>query len=236
MSLRPFPPRSFRRALAALTLLLAAGGAQAACPDGSPCETIAVYRVQTWPALLTDAAGRDSLSLQEANGTSQASFEPVIKGYAGGPKTLAIRFSVIRIASAPNAYCNCNFELGDKACKTSDLDLLKQCKRVCLNSGKTCTATGKDDKSDGGAWYAFPASTRCVTRDAAPTQQWKKNAFEVNPKNCDWYQASSSIKRAACVADALKLDPSLDLDRLFANEAPCATVDAATLQQEAIPR
>lgn len=227
------------RALMTLCLLLStlfASTAYAACPAGDPCENVLVYRVQTWPGLLTDAKGRDLLSLQEANAGSKGAFKDVLAGY-GGSTSLALRFTVTRITSAPNGYCNCNFELAGKACKTGDLNVLKQCDRVCRYNGAAdnCVFAGTDVKVDG-AWYAFPASTRCLTQAAAPAQAWKKNAFGVVAKNCDWYAAAPLIKRASCIATAIKADPHRDLDALFADDALCPVVTSAEIQQEAIPR
>ena len=235
----PSPRFALTRALLSLCLLLStvfAGVAYAACPAGDPCETVLVYRVQTWPGLLTDHAGRDLLSLQEANAGSKGAFKDILAGY-GGSTNLALRFSVTRIAAAPNGYCNCNFEFNDKACKTSDLTQLKQCNRVCRYNGAAanCVFAGTDVKSDG-AWYAFPASTRCLTQAAAPGQTWKKNAFGVAPRNCDWYADPPLIKRASCIATAIKANPRRDLDELFADNSVCPIVSQAEIQRDAIPR
>jgi hypothetical protein len=225
----PFWAARLGLALAVLGML--ASPARANCPGGSPCETINVYRIQTWPGFRTDANGVDLLSLQEANAANLGAFKPVIKAYTtnGG---LALRFSVTRIADAPNGYCNCNFEYQNKACRPpiSNNDL-KMCVRSCLNSGAQCRFAGVDAKSEG-SWYAFPA----LTEKTAAKATWQKNAFKISPQNGDWSAAAPSIKRAKCIADAFKANPQVDIDGLFNTDNPCPTVDAQTSAHEAIPR
>lgn len=208
--------------------------AHGGCPEDVGCEIVRVYRVQTWPGLLADASGVDMLSLREANAGDAGAFRELIKAYAGSDgRQLALRFDANRITSAPNYYCNCNFEYRDKACKPPiDDEDLRQCARTCRYGGQACAVAGRDAKDTGTAWYAFPAHTECT----GPERRWKRNAFGIDPRNCDWQAGAAVIKRAACIADVIGENPDIDLDDLFDNEQPCETLSRQTLEEEAITR
>ena len=215
--------------MACICALSWSGWAQADCPNSSPCETIHVYRLQSWPTIRQDASGRPLISLQEANAADAAAFKSILSGVSSTSTALAIRYDVTRIADAPNDYCECNLETGTKGCPSSlPADQLKQCSRVCRRSGAaSCPVAGFNTKSDGGKWYAFPVATLC----GGNRNVWKKNAFgNAKPSWCDWSENSRVIKQASCLAAALKTTPTPTLDALFNHNAPCAAVSEATLQ------
>lgn len=213
-----------RGALAALALLLAApllgwsGTALAACPDGDPCETLHVYRLQSRLPIDQDADGRPILSLQEANATDAVSFRSIL-ATATSSTAYAIRYDVTRIASAPNNYCECNLEHDGVGCPSSlPRDQLQQCARVCRYNDGPCQATGLNPKSDGGTWYAFPAATQC----GGQRDTWQKRTFgRSNPRWCDWRENTRVIKSAACVARYLQDNPEATLDALFDDAELC---------------
>jgi hypothetical protein len=203
---------------------------EAACPAGSPCETIHVYRVQTWPGLRYDNKNIDLLSLEEANAASLKAFADVVKGYAGGGG-LALRFTVTRIADNPNAYCNCNFERQNKACRPPITDIeLRECVRVCRYNDKECIVAGVDVKSSG-SWYAFPKAT-----EWQQGKVWKKNAFAFSANNADWSAQPPAIKRASCIGTQITQHPSVSIDSLFDSDQPCPTVSSQQLATEEIAR
>lgn len=218
--------------LLSLVLLLPANDANAQCPAGDPCATSSFYRIQSWPMPLEDADGRSLLSLQEADATDLAAFTPIINSMAGST-SLAIRFNVTRITTKPQDYCECNFELNAKGCHSGlPASEILQCVRNCRRGQDACTGSGNIVKqSDGGYWYSFPASTEMGAGGI-----WKKNVFEVKPINRDWAQNSSTIKSAACFADALKANPETSIDALFDNEQLCPVIPLATLEEQAIRR
>ena len=202
------------------------------CPDNDPCETNLYYRIQSWPVPLQDVDGRSMLSLQEANATNEAAFSEVILSMATST-ALAIRFNVTRITTAPQDYCECNFEHDNKGCHAglppSDLLL---CARNCRRDGQACTGTGSIPKQTGGDWYSFPAATQVLDRAVGP---WERHPFGNKP-NHDWSENSSVIKRASCLADALDSNPGLTVSELFDNQAPCPVVTQVELNREAVPR
>ncbi|SFK48246.1 hypothetical protein [Lysobacter sp. cf310] len=212
-----------------LALLGWSGAAAAACPGASPCETIHVYRIQSWPTIQVDAAGRPLISIQEANGADEKAFTLAVAGQVGS-KALAIRYNVTRIEDPPNDYCECNLENKNKGCPSNLApELLHQCARVCRRGAlDSCTGTGFNVKQDsGGKWYAFPAATQC----GGARNVWKKHAFgAVKPTSCDWLENSRVIKEVSCIATALAADPLVGLDALFNNGAPCPAIAEATLE------
>lgn len=204
--------------------------AVAHCPDSDPCETGNVYRIQSWPSMMNDAQGRSLLSLSEANALDEPEFVGAMKSM-GGSTSLAIRFTVTRIVTAPNNYCECNLEFQNKGCSSNlSLETLRQCTRVCRRDALACTATGFNVRPSGGRWYSFPAST-----EWSDTGVWKKNAFEVDVRNRDWSENANDriIKRARCIADELGKTPTPTLQALFENPAPCPSVATEELQREA---
>lgn len=210
---------------------LAAAGwsarAEAACPGGSPCETIHVYRIQSWPTIQFDAAGRPLISIQEANGADAKAFTVAVSGQTKST-ALAIRYDVTRIADRPNDYCECNLEHASRGCPSNLPPLqLHQCSRVCRRDGQACTGTGFNVKQDsGGKWYSFPAATQC----GGARVVWKKHGFgAVKPTSCDWLENSRVIKEVSCIAKALAIAPATSLDTLYNNEAPCPSIAEATL-------
>ncbi len=209
----------------ALPLVLALLGwsdhARAKCPDGDPCETIHVYRLQSQLPIEEDAKGRPLLSLQEANATDAAAFGPLLAS-AKDSDALAIRYRVTRIAIEPNGYCECNLEYQDKGCKpTLPVETLRQCARACRYHGEECQVAGRNVRTGGGIWYAFPAQTQCG--DGRDT--WQKRTFgRTNPGWCDWREDARIVKRASCLAAALK-GTMRSLDALFEDDEPCPRVD-----------
>lgn len=207
-------------AMALLASVLAgwSAPARAACPDGDPCETVQVYRLQSRLPIVQDADGRPILSLQEANATDAVSFRSIL-ATAGGSTAYAIRYRVTRIASAPNDYCECNLEHDGRGCPSSlPRDELQQCARVCRYNDGACQATGFNRKHDGGLWYAFPAATQC----GGQRNTWRKRMFGMsNPAWCDWQERGRTVKGAACVADELEERPQATLDELFDDEDLC---------------
>ncbi|RDZ27235.1 hypothetical protein [Lysobacter silvisoli] len=214
-------------AAAGLATTFHSGRADAACPAGDPCETLHVYRVQSWPTIQHDAAGRPLISLQEANAADAAAFKAAVKGKVAST-ALAIRYNVTRIADAPNDYCECNLELANKGCASNLPPIqLHQCARVCRRDQLTCAATGDFGKQDsGGRWYAFPVVSMC----GGARNVWKKNALgNAKPNWCDWQENARVIKQVSCLATALDAEPGVDLDALFNNPQPCAALDEAAL-------
>lgn len=212
-----------------LALLGWSGAAAAACPAGAPCETIHVYRIQSYPTIQVDAKGRPLISIQEANGADEKAFTLAVAGQVGST-ALAIRYNVTRITDKPDDYCECNLENDQGRGCPSNLapDVLRLCTRVCRRDGAACTGTGFNVKQDsGGKWFAFPAATQCGgARDV-----WKKHAFgAVKPSSCDWLENSRVIKKVSCIATALAAEPLIGLDALFNNDAPCAAIAEATLE------
>ena len=239
-------PKAIRRAAACLLIAAAPAAMAVNCPgDTSPqpkqCERT-VYRVQTWPALLTDANRVRMDSITEANAADLKAFREVLAAY-GKPQpgsdpslTLALRFEVWRLVGEPNNYCNCNFEVGvgrqAKACKPpiSKQDL-QRCVRTCWQAGNACNASGINPSQTGGNWYAFPAMTEF--RDG---MSWVKNAFIVKPTNADWSASPPKIKRAECVGRLIGQNEGLDIDSLFTDAMPCPDVTPGQLEQEAVKR
>ncbi|HEY0659910.1 MAG TPA: hypothetical protein VGD21_01090 [Lysobacter sp.] len=198
------------------------GRVEAQCPNGDPCETIHVYRLQSrmpvaLPPITADAAARPLVSLQEANAGDATAFRGLLNATAS--TKLAIRFQVTRIAIPPNAYCNCNLEHAGKGCHDgTPLGTLRQCVRICRYGDANCKAAGLDQKSDsGGRWYAFPAATEC----GGPRNNWQKQAFRFNAADCDWREEARVIKGAGCLADVLSRAPQTSLDVLFGPNSPC---------------
>lgn len=205
--------------------------AWAQCPDGDPCETIDVYRIQTWPNLLSDAKGRSLLSLTEANALNDAAFSPAIKSM-GNSTALAIRYTVSRIADKPQDYCECNLEYEGKGCAVGKIavEQLKLCSRECRRGDAACRGSGYIDKPDNGRWYGFPASTEWSDNGI-----WKKNAFDVKAENRDWIERSElrEVKRADCISENLEAD-STNLASLFDDEEICPSVSNEALTNEAL--
>lgn len=196
------------------------GRADAQCPGGDPCETIYVYRLQSrmppsLPPIVADAAGRPLVSLQEANAGDATAFQGLLK--ATTSTKLAIRFQVTRIKIAPNEYCNCNLEYGNKGCHdATPLVTLRQCVRVCRHGNADCKVAGVDQKADtGGRWYAFPANTQC---GVGGRNVWQKQTFRPNAAACDWLEVARVIKGAGCLAREL---PQHSLDSLFGPGSVC---------------
>lgn len=210
-----------------LALLSWSGQALAACPGASPCETINVYRIQSWPTIQFDAAGRPLISIQEANGADEKAFKVAVSGQTAST-ALAIRYNVTRIEDPPNDYCECNLENNAKGCPSSLPPLqLHQCSRVCRRGNLACTGTGFNVKQDsGGKWYSFPAATQC----GGVRVNWKKHSFgAVKATSCDWLENSRVIKTVGCIATALATAPAPSLDALFNNNAICPAIAEATL-------
>lgn len=210
-----------------LALLGWSGQALAACPGASPCETIQVYRIQSWPTIRVDAAGRPLISIQEANGADEKAFKVAVAGQVAS-KALAIRYNVTRIEDPPNDYCECNLEYNAKGCPSNlPPQQLHQCSRVCRRGALPCTGTGFNLKQDsGGKWYSFPAATQC----GGVRVVWKKHGFgAVKPSSCDWLENSRVIKTVGCIATALATAPAPSLDELFGSDAICPAIDEATL-------
>jgi hypothetical protein len=198
------------------------GRVEAQCPNGDPCETIHVYRLQSrmpvaLPPIAADAAGRPLVSLQEANASDATAFRGLLNATAS--TKLAIRFQVTRIAIPPNDYCNCNLEHAGKGCHDgTPVQTLQQCVRICRYSNASCKVAGVDQKSDsGGRWYAFPAATQC----GGARNNWQKQAFRFNAADCDWREEARVIKGAGCLADVLSRAPQTSLDVLFGPNSPC---------------
>jgi len=208
--------------------------AYADCPNGDPCETSHYFRIQSWPVPLQDVDGRSMLSLQEANATNEAAFSEVITSMAAS-NALAIRFQVTRITSAPQNYCECNFEYNGAGCHAGlPSAQLLMCARNCRYANAACRGTGSIPKQTGGDWYSFPAATQVIDRNNGP---WGRNPFDPNAHNHDWFEEPGIIKRASCLADALANEPAgLTINQLFENDAPCPIVTQAELNSEAIPR
>jgi len=239
--------RVLRRALASLMIAAASGAMAENCPgDTSPvpkeCERTVVYRIQTWPALLTDANQLRMDSLTEANAADLKAFRDVLVAYgkpqpgAGPNLTLALRFEAWRLVGEPNNYCNCNFEVGAgvqaKACKAPIAKQdLQRCVRACWQAGNRCVASGVNPMQSGGHWYAFPAGT-----EYRAGMTWAKNVFLVKPTNADWSASPPKIKRAECVGRLIDQSESLDVDALFTDATPCADVTPDQLDQEALKR
>jgi hypothetical protein len=197
------------------------GRVEANCPDADPCETLYVYRLQSKmpvaiPPILSDAAQRPLVSLQEANASDEVAFRGPLNATAS--TKLAIRFQVTRIAIQPNNYCNCNLEHADKGChEGTSLQTLRQCIRICRYNDGDCKVAGLDPKADGGRWYAFPAATRC----GGIRTNWQKQVFRFNAADCDWREDARVIKGAGCLANALRQAPQASLDVLFGPHSPC---------------
>ncbi len=236
-----------RTTAAALTLACSHAAFADPCPGDTSvppkeCESVVVYRVQTWPALLTDANLVRMDSLSEANAADLIAFRDVLKAYGksepGTPSNLklALRFKVWRLVGEPKDYCNCNFEVAvngkTKACKPpiAKQDLVR-CVRTCWHGSDQCRASGFNATSNSGRWYAFPAST-----EYRLGKTWAKNTFAVSAANADWSADPPVIKRAECLGRLLAQDSSLDIDSLFTEALPCPAVLPAQLAQEAIPR
>lgn len=210
---------------------LAATPALAACPASDPCEHVTVYRVQGWPHVPQDSLHRDTLSLQEANATDAKAFLAAVTSM-GNSQSLAIRYTVTRINTAPNHYANCNLQTPQNAGCPSSLPAsqLLQCTRRCIYNNATSTANGVAPHTDtGGLWYSFPAATR---KTPGVNEVWAKNVFSVKPNNRDWSEDTRIIKRVSCIAEAMSATVKPDLDSLFTNESPCPSVSALTLQAE----
>jgi hypothetical protein len=205
--------------------------AWAGCPQGEPCETVVVDRVQSWPVVLADSLGRDILSLQEANASDEKALLASVASLAKGT-SLLIRYTVTRIATAPNGYCNCNLEREGKGCPSSlPAAALSQCTRVCRYQGGACLVAGVDTKEGGGRWFAFPAATQHPGGKEPP---WSKNLFGQPVANArDWTESSRTVKRAACVVKALKDPATPSLDAVFASQTPCEALTKETLEAEA---
>ncbi|HEX9392014.1 MAG TPA: hypothetical protein VF928_11940 [Usitatibacteraceae bacterium] len=214
--------------LAFLSVFLSFSAA-ADCPGGAPCETVNVYKVQSWPTIWQDAKGRELISLREANATDLKSFSAALTSMAKS-SALAIRYNVTRIVDKPDDYCNCNLELKDKGCgpKTSLTDM-KTCTRICRLDTKECNVAGKTSKDGGGFWYAFPDKTRLT---GSANESWKRNAFKVDKNARDWSENSRIIKKASCFADELTKSPAASIDALFENEKPCPALSEAELLKE----
>lgn len=231
----------------ALTILgLAASAALAGpCPGDDPnsgreCDSYVVYRMQSWPGYLADAAGRLTTSLTEANAFDAKESATMIKAFKGqqDDRTLAIR-TVVHVLSTINSdYCNCNFEVNGAACRGNNVDY-SQCVRTCrypikMNEAKLCTWAARTVRNSGGHWYSFSASTEFVQG-----KRWARNYPKVNPLNADWSQSAPIIKRAKCLSDLLNTQENLDFDTLFtAANGPgtCPNVTPQELQAEATPR
>jgi len=223
-------PMLFLRLLLTLCFtVLVAIPALAACPGSDPCETIYVYKFQSWPTIMQDAAGRSLLSLREANASNETAFRQGLPSMGKGT-ALAIRYQVTRITSTPNGYCNCNLELNNVGCGGGiTLDKLKKCTRSCRYNNAQCVVAGVDVKDGGGQWYAFPDATR---HTGAVGQVWQKNAHGVGPNNRDWSENSRVIKRADCIAKEMSKSSPPTLDSLFDSDNPCASVSDQTLAGE----
>ena len=204
-----------------LALLGWSDRAEAACPDGDPCETIHVYRLQSRLPIDQDALDRPLLSLQEANATDAAAFLPIL-ATSKGSGALAIRYRVTRIAIEPNGYCECNLEYQGKGCKsTLPLETLAQCARACRYHGEACPVAGRNVKTGGGAWYAFPADTQC----GGGRDVWQKRTFgRTDPRWCDWREEARIVKEASCLVAALK-GATHSLDALFDDDDVCPRLD-----------
>lgn len=239
---------SFARATAAaLTLACSHTAFADPCPGDASvppkeCESVVVYRVQTWPALLTDANGIRMDSLSETNAADLIAFREVLKAYGKSQPAipsnlmLALRFKVWRLAGEPKDYCNCNFEVTVngkvKACKPPILKTdLVRCVRACWRGSDQCSASGFNTTSNSGRWYAFPAAT-----EYRSGKVWSKNTFAVSAANADWSGTRPTIKRAECLGRLIAQDSSLDIDSLFTDALPCPDVLPAQLEQEATPR
>ncbi|OGA79992.1 MAG: hypothetical protein A2711_17415 [Burkholderiales bacterium RIFCSPHIGHO2_01_FULL_63_240] len=235
-----------RHWLAISALGLAASSAQAVpCPGDVPnsvneCIEYVVYRLQTWPGYLEDAAGRRSDSQAEANAFDAKESASMLKEFKGKPgdQTLAIR-SVVRVLSTINSdYCNCNFELNGAACRGDNVDR-SQCVRTCRyerqrGQAEVCTWAARVVRNSGGHWYSFSAST-----EFGPGKRWARNYPRVNPLNADWSQSPPIIKRAKCLSDLLNAQENLDFDALFTAQGgpgTCPNVSQQELQAEATPR
>ncbi|WP_111267841.1 hypothetical protein [Marilutibacter maris] len=207
-------------AMALLASMLAgwSAPARADCPDGDPCETVHVYRLQSRLPIDEDAQGRPFQSLQEANATDAVAFRSIL-AVAAQANAYAIRYQVTRIASAPNDYCECNLEYDNRGCPSSlPREELQQCARVCRYNDGACQVTGFNRKHDGGLWYAFPAATQC----GGPRNTWRKRTFgRTNPAWCDWREDARTVKDAACMARALGERPEATLGELFDDEDLC---------------
>lgn len=220
----------------ALRLLLAvlfigwSAAARADCPADDPCETVTIYRIQTWPVSDLDAKGRDNLTLQEANGTDAPAFPDVVKAYAGKVTDLAIAFEVIVNLKAPHTYCECVFQ-DAKGVNCRDKPAAEQaaCFRQCGSNAQVkdgaCRYSGYNEKT-AGRWYSFPDASLCGPIGGDPAQlaggrTWRKVGFNPKPADCDWMATARTMKSAACIK--ANLDTST-LPDLFGAEDICPTV------------
>jgi len=221
MLMNPIALRALR-SLWCLTVCVAAltwsVSAKAACPDGDPCETLHVYRLQASLPITHDALGRPLASLQEANAADEIAFGPILSSSAKS-SALAIRYRVTRIANNPNDYCECNLEYQGKGCPSSlPPPTLQRCARVCRYGSAECTVAGFNVKTGGGRWYAFPAATQC----GGSRNVWQKRVSgRTNPAWCDWIEQASIVKQASCLAAELKQSPQQSLDALFDDDTAC---------------
>ena len=196
----------------------------AACPDGDPCETFFVYRVQIRPRVLVDARGLNALSLAEANATDANAFRDALVSF-GTNGNLAIRYQVTMVMAGNRPYCECVFRDAKEICKAgrSNLDW-SQCFRECAQDRVACITSGRRT-SGNGVWYSFPAAGQCP----APNRQWGRPVERPQAgRYCDWQERAKVMKDAACISANLATH---DLDALFANEQPCASLSQAQALQ-----
>jgi hypothetical protein len=206
--------------------------AKAACPQGSPCSDLDVFRYQSWPMPLLDASGNNLLTLQSANAGDGRAILGLIKARVPGEHDIVVKSTATVINNQFSTYCNCNLQLNNAGCPpNSTSEKLLQCSRSCLNDLKQCAGFG-NNVIDVGVWYAFPRST--MYTDGAV---WRKNVFERKPSYRDWLETSTIYKRAGCLKQlAISAEHfNSSFSQIF-ELADCVEIDYQDLVETAIPR